>query len=406
MAGDERGLAAAVEVEGPAAVLPELPEPRPPEAPRGYIPDEHVLVPGNRCTLLRDGVAAFPAMLAAIRGARRTVRLCTYMFFDDAVGELFGRTLAEAAGRGVDVKVLYDALGSWAIPRRFYRRLSGQGVDIRPFKPFSLRWLSGLIRRDHRKLLAVDGEVGFVGGINVASQWAPKGEGGGWRDDVLKIEGPAVRALERSFRASWRLLFPRYRRLQELRERRRARREAAPGEAALAVLSNRRSIHRAYLHAIHRARESVLIAAAYFVPERRMVRALIEAARRGVRVELLLNGSSDHPLLHYCTRAFYDRLLKAGIRIYEWCSATLHSKTAVVDGVWGTVGSFNLERTSLWLNYEVNVVFTDPELGRALVRSFRTDAGHCRALDPAAWTRRPLWQRILERILYAFRKLL
>jgi cardiolipin synthase len=378
------------------------------EPGRRYIPEEHVLIPGNCCTLLRDGVEAFPAMLDAIRSARRTVRLCTYMFFDDAVGEVFGRALAEAAGRGVDVKVLYDALGSWRIPRRFYRRLAAQGVDIRPFKPLSLRWLSGgLIRRDHRKLLTADGEVGFVGGLNVAAQWAPKGEGEGWRDDVLKIEGPAVRLLERSFRASWRMLYhPRYRRLQELRERRRARRQACSGQTALAVLSNRRSIHRAYLHAIGRARRSVLIVAAYFVPDRRMVRALVAAARRKVQVELILNGRSDHPVLHYCTRAYYDRLLEAGIRIYEWCAATLHSKTAVVDEVWGTVGSFNLERTSLRLNHEVNVVFGDPELAQALVRSFRADAAACREVDPRTWANRPWWQRVLERILYAFRKLI
>ncbi|HVE82142.1 MAG TPA: phospholipase D-like domain-containing protein [Myxococcales bacterium] len=403
--------------ESRAQAAPPASGPVPPSAlePRGraladrYLPQGHALIQGNRCALLHDGAEAFPAMLEAIRGARRTVRLCTYMFYDDAVGRLFGRALAEVARRGVDVQVLYDAVGNWMVPGRFYQGLRDEGVDVRPFKPLSFRWLWSFIRRDHRKLLAVDGEVAFVGGLNVAAQWAPKGEGGGWRDDVLRVEGPAARALERSFQASWRFHFGRcrrYRRLRALLARRAARRVPGLDEAALMVLSNRRSIHRAYLHAIQRARRSVRIAAAYFVPDRRLVRALEEAASRGVEVELLLNGKSDHPLVQLCARAFYQRLLGAGIRIYEWCGANLHCKTAVVDGVWGTIGSFNLERTSLWLNHEVNVVFADAGLGQALERRFAQDAGACRRVDPAQWPRRPLWQKVLERVLYRFRRMI
>jgi len=375
--------------------------------PRHYLPEGHALIAGNRCTLLRDGVEAYPAMLDAIRGARRTVRLCTYMFYDDAVGRLFGRALAEVARRGVDVQVLYDALGNWRVRDRFYRQLREEGVDIRPFKPLTLRWLWSFVRRDHRKLLTVDGEVAFTGGLNLASRWAPKGEGDGWRDDVLRIEGPAVRALERSFGASWRFHFGcRLRRLQALLQQRAARRASPGGEVSLAVLTNRRSIYRAYLHAIAHARRSVRITAAYFVPDRRLMLALVEAAARGVEVELLLNGKSDHPLVQLCARAFYDRLLAARVRIYEWCSANLHSKTAVVDGTWGTVGSFNLERTSLWLNHEMNVVFADTGLAGVLERSFQEDIACCRRLEPSLWARRPLWHKALERGIYLFRKVI
>lgn len=381
------------------------------EAPAGrYLPGRHVLFPGNRCELLRDGAEAYPAMLEAIRGARTTVRLCTYMFYDDAVGRLFCRALAGAARRGVRVQVLYDAVGNWCVPGRFYQRLREAGVDVRPFKPLSLRWLWSFIRRDHRKLLAVDGEVAFIGGLNVAAQWAPAGHGAAWRDDVLRVEGPAARALERSFRASWRFHFGRrcrrFQRLQALRQKRADLRAPARGEVSLAVLSNRRSIHLAYLHAIERARRSVRIAAAYFVPDRRLVRALQDAAARGVKVELLLNGKSDHPVVQLCARAFYARLLAAGVHIYEWCSVNLHSKTAVVDGVWGTVGSFNLERTSLWLNHEVNVAFADAALGSAMEHRFLQDAGRCHRVEPAQWGRRPLWQKVLERVLYRFRRLI
>lgn len=378
---------------------------------RYYLPQRHTTLQGNACQLLRDGVEAYPEMLEAIRRARRSIRLETYMFVTDAVGELFGQALAEAAERGVHVKVLYDAVGSWASRRSFFESLRQRGVDVRAFKPFSLqRGLRYLLRRDHRKILVVDGTVAFTGGVNIAAHWAPEGQGVAWRDDVLRIEGPAVHELERRFLATWRMMFRD--RLSRLRRRIRGRAPAAApvprkGDVGLAVLSSRRSIHRAYLHAIQRARASVLIAAGYFVPDRRMVAALKDAAKRGVEVRLLLNGGkSDHPFLEHATRAFYEPLMDAGIRIFEWRRGVLHAKTAVVDGVWGTIGSFNLERLSLAFNHEVNAVFADPRLGATLEDSFRLDCGHCREVDPAEFRRRPLWQKAVERVLYFFRKVL
>ncbi|RJS16123.1 cardiolipin synthase B [Corallococcus sp. H22C18031201] len=366
---------------------------------RHYLPRGHAILGGNACQLLRDGVEAYPAMLAAIRRARRYVRLETYMFMADAVGELFGQALIEAAERGVHVKVLYDAVGSWTSRRGFFESLRQRGVDIRPFKPFSLsRGLRHLLTRDHRKILVVDGEVAFTGGVNIAEHWAPEGECAPWRDDVLRIEGPAVHELERCFLATWRMMFQdRFQRWAGGRRRRRAAPRA--GNVSMAVLSSRRSIHRAYLHAIHRARRSVLIAAAYFVPDRRMVSALRDAARRGVEVRLLLNARSDHPLLEHATRAFYESLLSAGIHIFEWTRGVLHAKTAVVDGAWGTIGSFNLERLSLAFNHEVNAVFADARLGQELEGAFRTDCEACREVRLSEFRRRPLWRKLLERVL-------
>jgi cardiolipin synthase len=307
----------------------------------------------------------------------------------------------------VHVKVLYDAMGSWTSRRGFFESLRQRGVDIRPFKPFSLsRGLRHLLRRDHRKILVVDGEVAFVGGVNISAHWAPAGKGPGWRDDVLRIEGPAVHELERRFVATWRMAFQD--RFDRIRHKLYRLRRPGPsrGNVCLTVLSSRRSIHRAYLHAIARARRSVLIAAAYFVPDRRMVAVLREAAQRGVEVNLLLNGRSDHPLLEHATRAFYERLLSAGVRIFEWQRGVLHAKTAVVDGVWGTIGSFNLERLSLAFNHEVNAVFADPRLGRAVEESFRNDCGSCREVNLAEFRLRPWWQKVLERVFYFFRKVL
>jgi cardiolipin synthase len=374
---------------------------------RFYLPRSHSVVQGNACRLLRDGIETYPEMLEAIRGAQRYIRLETYMFISDAVGELFGQALAEAAERGVHVKVLYDAVGSWTSRREFFEGLRQRGVDIRSFKPFSLgRGVRHLLSRDHRKILVVDGEVAFVGGVNIAAQWAPEGKGAGWRDDVLRIEGPAVHELERRFVATWRMAFQD--RFDRIRHKVYRLRRPGPsrGLVCLSVLSSRRSIHRAYLHAIARARRSVLIAAAYFVPDRRMVAVLREAAQRGVEVHLLLNRRSDHPFLEFATRAFYERLLSAGVRIFEWQRGVLHAKTAVVDGVWGTIGSFNLERMSLAFNHEVNAVFADPQLGRAVEQSFRNDCGSCREVSLAEFRRRPFWRKVLEAVAYFFRKVL
>jgi cardiolipin synthase A/B len=375
---------------------------------RYYLPRRHSVLQGNTCQLLRDGVEAYPAMLTAIREARRSIHLETYMFITDAVGELFGEALAEAAGRGVHVKVLYDALGSWTSRRSFFEALRARGVDIRPFKPIRGlgRGLRHLLRRDHRKLLVVDGEVAFIGGLNISAHWAPEGQGGAWRDDVLRVEGPAVDELARRFGATWRMAFKD--RFRSWREQHRRRRQAVPRRdgVCLAVLSSRRSIHRAYLHAISRARRTVLVAAAYFIPDRKLVAALRHAARRGVEVHLLLNARSDHPWLVHAARALYEKLLSAGVRIFEWERCVLHTKTAVVDGVWGTIGSFNLERMSLLFNHEVNAVFADPRLGRELEASFRADCQRCPEVDLARFRRRPLWRKLLERVLYALHKML
>lgn len=365
-------------------------------------------VPGNDLKLLRDGVEAFPEMLDAIRAARRRVRLEVYMFIDDAVGELFGRALVEAAARGVQVNVLYDWLGSIGARRSFFARLRREGVDVRPFKPLSIaRGIGAMIRRNHRKILVVDGEIAFVGGINLAAQWAPRGHGGGWRDDVIRVEGPVAMTLERLFSASWRM--EARKRLYRLRRRRPGFRSLPArrrGDVNALVLSSRRAIHRAYLRAIHNARSSVMIANAYFLPDRRLLRALRRTARKGVKVKLVLAGKSDHPIVTWAGRALYDRMLRWGVEIFEWYDGVLHSKTAVVDGTWGTVGSFNLEPMSLRFNYEANLVFTDPRWGAALERSFLDDCQKCRRIDPAEWARRPFWHRLVERAAYLLRRLL
>lgn len=365
------------------------------------------LIPGNRVTLLRDGVDAFPEMLAAIRSAKQRVRLETYIFMDDAVGQLFARALVDAAQRGVRVTVLYDALGSWKARGAFFREMRKQGVDVHAFRPFS--WSKGLrrlVQRDHRKLLVVDGEIAFVGGINIAAEWAPKHhpEGDGWRDDALRVEGPAAAQLERRFCASWRVAVQE--RLRAWRHRTVVSEDTVRGDLSVGILSSRRSIHRAYVNAVNAATRTVMIAAGYFIPDRKMLHALMDAANRGVHVALILAGKSDHQFVTWATRGFYGRMLEAGVQVYEWCDAVLHAKTAVVDGTWATIGSFNLERMSLFYNHEVNVVFADPRYAKPIEESFLHDSHLCRKITLEEYRKRPIWRRGLERLAYLFRKIL
>jgi cardiolipin synthase len=355
-----------------------------------YLAPCHARLPGNACRLLRDGEEAFPAMLGAIEEAQESICLQTYMFLDDAVGRRFSQALSAAAARGVEVLVLYDAVGSFSTPRRFFEALSQAGIQVRSLRPLSLRYWPPW-RRDHRKILVVDGQVAFTGGINLGVHWAPKSEGGGWRDDVLRIEGPAVAGLERRVRAgfrlsAWRRLGNRVRRLLP-----RTR-----GSVALSVLGSRGSIHRAYLKAIRAARVRIRIAAAYFVPDGELLEALCGAARRGVDVALLLSGDSDHPLVRHAAARHYGPLLEAGVHIYEWQHGVLHAKTAVVDGVWGTLGSFNLERFSRRFHHEANVVFEDPRLALAVERSLESDCRMGRSVTLDAWAARPGWRKLLE----------
>lgn len=378
------------------------------EAAAGYVGvGNGRMVPGNRFKHLRDGVEAFPEMLDAIRAARRKVRLEVYMFIDDAVGELFSRELCDAARRGVQVKVLYDWLGSFASRRAFFKRMREAGVDVRAFRPLSFaRGVGALVRRDHRKILVVDGEVAFVGGINLAAQWAPtRSRGEGWRDDVMRVEGPAALTLERLFCASWRM--EAHKRLYRFR-RRQPRRQAKllhRGDANAVILSSRRSIHKAYVRAIEHAKKNVMIANAYFLPDKKLLRALRTAADRGVAVQLILAGKSDHPVVKWAARALYDRMLSWGFHLYEWYDGVLHSKTAVVDGTWGTVGSFNLEPMSLRFNYEANLVFTDPRWGGALQRSFLNDSRCCMRITREMWAKRPWWHRVVEKAFFVLSRI-
>lgn len=369
-------------------------------------------VPGNSVRFLRDGREAFPAMLEAIAQARRQVLLEMYWFDSDRVGRRFAEELARARRRGVQVAVIYDSIGSISADRAMFGELEAQGAHVleyHPVAPWRTRFrlsFTRLSRRDHRKLLVVDGNIGFTGGINLAEQWAPLEEdGGGWRDDMMRIAGPAVDGLSRCFHRVWRR-----HQLPSLLE---LRAEPAPvtGERLLPVrilgeryFRHRHEIARDYASRLYAAKRSAYIANSYFVPDGSVRRALMRAARRGVDVRVIVPAHSDVEPVKFAGRAQYERLLDAGVRIFEWQEGMFHAKTAVIDGEWSTTGTFNFDYMSVRRNLEVNASVLDAQLARQVEASFREDLTRTREVDPQTLRFRPLGERLLEAGFYRLRK--
>ena len=371
--------------------------------------EEH-FVGGNRVLLLRDGVQAFPAMLDAIRGAERQVLLEMYWLDSDRTGRRFATALADAAGRGVEVALLYDSLGSWEAESSMFAELEQAGVaviEFNPLAPWKKRFRLGrMTRRNHRKVLVVDSSVGFTGGANLADPWLPLDEGGqGWRDDVIRVEGPCVTGLIDSFLHGWRREGGR--RLTRVKDVRCL----DGGSHNVRVLGenysrHRREIMQAYLYNIYRAKKRVWITNSYFLPDHTVVRALRRAARRGVDVRVLLPGVSDVEIVRHATRAMWGWLMRAGVRLYEWMPSILHSKSAVIDGRWSTTGTFNLDYRSIRANLEVNVAVLDEGFAQVMEASFLQDLEQSREVDIRAYAFRSLGDRLLEVIFYGLRRFL
>jgi cardiolipin synthase len=382
----------------------------PKSVPRRYRRIVERYVAGHRVTLLRNGERAFPAMLEAIDAAKQQVLMEMYWFGSDRIGQRFADALIRAARRGVEVGVIYDSLGSIETSSAMFARMEQAGVRVLEFNP-TLPWhqrfnVERMTRRDHRKFLAVDGALGFTGGINIADHWLPEDEGGrGWRDDVVRIEGPAVAGFLRCFRNTWEDETGGHADIEPLAVASRR------GALAVQVLAestrrHRREIVRAYLYHIYRAHRRVWIANPYFVPDARITRALVLAALRGVDVRVLAPGKSDVEVVRLASHAIFDKLMAAGVRIYEWQKNVLHSKTAVIDGEWSTIGTLNLDYRSLRMNLEVNVAILDPGFAELMERSYLSDLEHSVEVDPRQFRERSLPKRLVERALYQFKSLL
>lgn len=360
-------------------------------------------IPGNRITILKNGSEIFPEMLRTIKEAKETIHLEIYIFQSDRTGWRFAEALAEKSRSGVSVKVVYDAVGSLTTDPDLFRFMESAGVELFEYHPIAF-WKRGwgLKRRDHRKILIVDGRCGFVGGVNIGDEYADPGEGGGgWRDTHLKLEGPAVRNLQQIFLSTW---FKNKKR--ELKDDPSYYPEIPPsGKLRVSIVAShgfraRNQIKKTYLRAIRRAKKRICFTHSYFVPPHWFLTALKKARRRGVEVMILLPKRSDVRIIDFATRALYTRLLKWGVRIFEWEGPILHAKTAVVDGRWSTIGSANLDQLSFHYNLEVNVVALGAPFGAEMEEMFWNDLKQAREVLAPEWTRRNFIQRLLENTFY------
>jgi cardiolipin synthase len=329
------------------------------------------------------------------------------------VGRRFAEELGRACQRGVEVAVIYDSVGSISADRGMFAELEAQGarlLEYNPVAPWRQRFrlsFTRLSRRDHRKILVVDGNVGFTGGLNLANQWAPLEEdGGGWRDDMMRIAGPAVDGLSSCFHRVWRRHH-----LPSIMHLSAEPYVAAPGEALLPVrilgeryFRHRHAIARDYATRLHAAKRSAYISNSYFVPDGSVRRALVNAARRGVDVRVIVPAHSDVEPVKFAGRAQYARLLQAGVRIYEWQEGMFHSKTAVIDSEWCTTGTFNFDYMSVRRNLEVNASVLDGPLAQLFEASFREDLKRTREVDAQEVLFRSLGERLLEAGFYRLRK--
>jgi cardiolipin synthase len=370
--------------------------------------------PGNAVDLLRSGGEFFPALVEAIDGAAREVWLETYIIADDPSGRLVAGALVRAAKRGVVVRVLVDGWGAkYYLTPRLERDLVDGGVQLLKYRPEVQPWhfRAHRLRRLHRKLVQVDGEVAFVGGINLIDDMNTPGQRPPRVDFAVRARGPVVGAVVQTMQRLWALnelvqfrtsevpLFP----------DRPAVPHAGAQTAKLTIRDNlrhRRDIEQAYLAGLRTARQEILIANAYFFPGYHFRRALIAAAGRGVRVTLLLQARVEYPLLHYASRALYGHFVTAGIAIQEYHRSFLHSKVAVIDERWATVGSSNIDPYSLLMAREANIFVRDPGFAIELKRELTTmiEQG-ARPVDAQRWRSRSIFSKAVCWIAYGIVRL-
>jgi cardiolipin synthase len=355
-------------------------------------------VSGASCYWLCSGSDFFNALLAAIDSAERFVCLESYIYATGQPGERFRDGLVRARQRGVRVRVLLDALGSYSLPRSFWEPLNVLGGEVRYFNPLSLNRLGF---RNHRKLLVVDQQVGFVGGFNIAPEYEGDGVKCGWCDLGVKIQGPLAVELAASFEAMWSRADSPHKRFIRLRKSSAKRTVLAPYEQLLLSGPGRgpSPIKRAMLRDLAHG-SSVQFIVGYFLPTWRFRRHLVDMARRGGKVQLILAAKSDVALSLLASRSLYRRLLGGGVEIYEYQPQILHAKLYIIDEV-VYVGSANLDQRSLNINYELMIRFTGSEVAAQAREVFQGALSNCVRVTPESWrASRSLWSRIKQRLAY------
>jgi cardiolipin synthase len=360
---------------------------------------------GNLVTILKNGIEIFPAMLAAIGNAKHTINLEFYIYWDGEIGRRFAEALAERARAGVAIKVILDAVGSAQMSQSLVDFMTRNGIDVEWYHP--LRWytISSLNHRTHRKLLIVDGRIGFSGGVGIADDWLGDADAKNhWRETVARVEGPVVTQMQSAFMDNWvksrgELLtgldyFPAI---------------AATGPHLTQVLKSSpaegsSTVKLLYIISIVSAVKSIYISNAYFVPDTDTLRALEGAVRRGVDVRVIVPGEdSDVPIVRQASRWHYDLLLRRGIRIFEYQPTMMHAKTMVVDGAWSTIGSSNFDDRSFRLNDEVNINIYDDGIAGQMEAMFHADLARSEEITLRKWFKRGWLDRVKEKAAEVFK---
>ncbi len=355
-------------------------------------------VDGNRVTILDNGDEFYPAMLEAIRGARVSITIEAYIYWDGAIGLEFAEALAERARSGVPVKILLDAVGSSTIGTRILETLEAGPCQLAWFNP--IRWyaLGAINHRTHRKTLLIDGRIAFTGGAGIADHWTGHAQDPAhWRDTQIRLEGPGAAPLQTGFAQNWLettgelvsgpAFFPELETAGNVPIQNMLSSPATGASAARTL----------YYLAIVCARRSIQIANPYFVPDQAAIDILLDARKRGVNVTILVSGiRNDNWLARYNSTRLYGVLLGRGLSLYEYNRTMLHQKTMVVDGKWATIGTTNFDNRSFALNEESNVSFTDPTLVEELQRTFAADLAVSERITLSRWKRRGVWVRVQE----------
>jgi cardiolipin synthase len=353
---------------------------------------------GNQLTFYHEGDTAFPAMLDAIRAARHHIHLEMFIFQPDSLGQLFLDTLAQKAREGVQVRLLYDAMGTHRLGRRLLESLwqaGGKSSVFLPINPFRRRIQINM--RNHRKILVVDGQVGFVGGMNVGDEYRGRvARFGFWRDTQMKLEGPAVAQLQHVFAEDWDFAAG-----EDLRDAAYFPSVSAAGAHAVQIIDSGpdrelKSIREMYFAAVLRARQRVWIASPYFVPDDGLLDALCLAGYLGVDVRFLGLYQPDKWIPFFAGRYYWREVLNAGVKVYQYTKGMMHSKVVLVDGQWASVGTANFDIRSLHLNFEVNALLYAPEAVALLEEAFRNDLKTAIRLDRHVFARRPFGGRLLD----------
>lgn len=313
--------------------------------------------PRNSVSLLHNGSNAFTALIAALQHAVRSIHMEYYIIRDDRIGRTIAEILIRKARAGLEVRVIYDAVGSWRLSRTTLRRMHDAGVRTAAFEPVRFPWFTTRVsRRNHRKIVVTDGRIAFLGGINIAKYYLDGDYMGKWRDEHLRIEGDAVKDLQRLF------------------------------------------IAEAFAAAVVRARQRVRICSPYFLPPTLILDALRLAARGGIRVEVMIPTCSDSPFSDLVSDSYVADLLDAGVELYRYDNGFLHAKLVIVDDTLASVGTANMDYRSLTDNLEVTAFIRDRETVRQLAATFDDDLASCRRITRAEW-RPPLWRRTLGDVL-------